>query len=226
LPGWLLKKLSFRAKENFDISELYKNIDWSRTKAYGVTEAGIYVNLKGRDAEGIIEADDYDDIRDEIIEKLSAIADPRTGEPLSPQIFKKEQVYHGEHLDSAPDIVFLIPPYTQHAAMAGETEWIGLSDSQKLGLSGWHRQQGVFMACGPDVRKNREKLTNLKIYDIAPTVLHMFGLPVPSDMDGRVLGEIFLPDSEIARRSVVYQSVEEKGRVKGRIRKLKDSGII
>ena len=225
-PWWLLKKLSVRAKEKFDVAEIYKNIDWSRTKAYGVAEVGIYINLKGRDAGGIIEAEDYDDIRNDIIEKLSAIADPRTGKPLAPQIFKKEQVYHGEHLDSAPDIAFLMPPYGIHAAVVEKAEWTGLSDQEKLELSGWHRLEGVFMACGPDVRRTGEKLPNLKIYDIAPTVLHMFGLPVTKDMDGRVLSEIFEPDSEIARRPVVYQSATERDRVKGRVRKLKDSGKI
>ena len=218
--------MSFRTMQKFEVAELYKNVDWSQTKAYGVTDVGIYVNLKGRDAEGIIEADDYDDIRNDIIKKLSAVADPQTGEPLAPQIFKKEQVYHGEHLDSAPDIVFLMPPYSVHAAVVGETEWTGLSGREELELSGWHRLQGVFMAYGPDVRKNREKLPDLKIYDIAPTVLHMFGLPVAKDMDGRVLSEIFKPDSEIARRPVAYRSATERDRVKGKIRKLKDSGKI
>jgi hypothetical protein len=54
----------------------------------------------------------------------------------------------------------------------------------------------------------------------------MFGLPLPEDLDGRVLSEIFEPNSDSGRRSVVYEPARERDRVKGKIRRLKDSGVI
>jgi len=225
-PGWLLKKLSFRTTEKYDAIDLYENLDWSQTRAYSVVGTGIYINLKGRDSKGIVKAEDYNDVRNSIIEKLAKLVDPRTGESLSPKLFKKEHIYHGEHIDSAPDIVIWMPPYTHHARINGDAEWIGLSDPRKLVLSGWHRLEGIFFAYGPDIKQSGDKLAGLKIYDITPTVLHMFGLPVPDDIDGRVLSEIFKPDSEPVRRHVIYRTTGEEQEVKDKISKLKDSGKI
>lgn len=82
---------------------------------------------------------------------------------------------------------------------------------------------GIFFAYGPNINQNHE--IKARIYGIAPTILHMFGLPVPDDMDGRVLKEIFREGSEPARREVQYQKVDlENERVKGSIRKLKELG--
>jgi predicted AlkP superfamily phosphohydrolase/phosphomutase len=226
LPKWLLKKVAFRRKEKLEMAELYKSIDWSQTKAYDVVGTGIHINLKGREPEGIVEAEDYDKVRNSIIEELAKLADPRTGKPLSPKLLKREQVYHGEHINSAPDIVIWMPPYTHHAIIHGEAEWIGLSNPRELVLSGWHRLEGIFFAYGPDIKHSGDKLAGLKIYDITPTVLHMFGLPVSDDMDGRVLSEIFKPDSEPAKRKVIYRETGEKRRVKEKVGRLKDVGKI
>jgi arylsulfatase A-like enzyme len=89
---------------------------------------------------------------------------------------------------------------------------------------GWHARQGVFMAYGPDIK--RERLSDLKIYDITPTILHMLGVPVPGDVDGRVLTEIFKPESKAGERPVVYQRVDERRRVMVKIKQLKNSGRI
>lgn len=83
------------------------------------------------------------------------------------------------------------------------------------------------MACGPDIKRDGAKLAGLRIYDIAPTVLHMFGLPVPDDMDGRVLVEIFREGSEPAQREVKYQRVDlEREKIRDRITNLKRIGSI
>jgi arylsulfatase A-like enzyme len=85
-----------------------------------------------------------------------------------------------------------------------------------------HALQGVFMAYGPDIKKSGEKLPNLKIYDVTPTVLHMFGLPVVKDMDGRVLTEIFNEGSEQGQKQVIYREVDyEVERIKARVRQLR-----
>jgi len=58
----------------------------------------------------------------------------------------------------------------------------------------------IFFACGPDIKQGRNKLPGLKIYDSTPTILHMFDLPIPRDIDGRVLTKIFKEDSEPRER--------------------------
>jgi hypothetical protein len=83
------------------------------------------------------------------------------------------------------------------------------------------------MACGPDITSGAARLAGLKIYDIPPTVLHTFGIPVPDGMDGRVLMEIFREGSEPARTEVKYQRVDlEREKIKARIANWKRIGRI
>jgi len=221
IPEKLGKKLSTTGETKDQTLEMVKSINWAETKAYGIGAVhGIFVNLKGRQPRGIVETGrEYEEVRDKIIEKLSKVVYPATGRSVDFQIFKKEKIYHGQCVDLAPDISVLWNKYYL-ASHRGESQW-GESTT-----SGTHARQGVFMAYGPDVKKEGLRLDGLKIYDIAPTILHIFGLPVPDDMDGRVLSEIFKPGSEPAKRPVVYEKVSEKKRVKEKISQLKTSGRI
>ena len=74
-------------------------------------------------------------------------------------------------------------------------------------LSGWHRMNGLLVVMGPDVKAGTV-IKNANIIDLAPTILYLTGIPVPSDMDGRVLKEIFKPESPLAENEVRYQSPE------------------
>jgi arylsulfatase A-like enzyme len=78
---------------------------------------------------------------------------------------------------------------------------------------------GILAIRGKGIKENY-RIKNAHIIDLAPTILHMFGLPVPKYMDGRVLTEIFKPDSEFARRKVKYSSYE-KVVIRDKIRRLK-----
>ncbi|WP_193383885.1 hypothetical protein [Pyrococcus yayanosii] len=92
-----------------------------------------------------------------------------------------------------------------------------------------HRLNGIFLAYGPGIKKGY-KIENAKIYDIAPTILHIFGLPIPNDMDGRVLMEIFEEDSEFAKRKPkyvdpsYYEKKQEDEKLKKAIKNLKLKG--
>jgi len=222
LPKAIATKLTIRGSERDDMSTLYRSIDWSQTVAFGLGGVGaIYVNLKGREPQGIVKPGmQYEKVRNEIITKLRQMADPETGEAVNIEVFKKEEIYHGQYFKSAPDILYRIPKYPQSVSIRGKAEWC------QSPLSGCHAPEGIFFAYGPDIKQSGEKLAGLKIYDITPTVLHMFGLPILDDIDGRVLSEIFKPDSEPGRRPVVYEPEKVKNELKDKISKLKDSGKI
>ncbi|RLG38637.1 MAG: hypothetical protein DRN91_02115 [Candidatus Alkanophagales archaeon] len=174
------------------------------TKAFSYGNWGmIYINLKGREPEGVVEAEEYERLRSEIIEKLQQI---------SVKAYRREEVYHGEYLNFAPDIIVSIDENV--TSISGK---IGLNRVFMEGFpyNGYHRMDnGTFIAWGPDIKSGR---VQARIYDIAPTILHIFGVPIPRDVDGRILREIF--KGELATRETKYES--EMMRVKGKVKKLK-----
>lgn len=86
---------------------------------------------------------------------------------------------------------------------------------------GTHRMNGIFIACGPDIKNTGEELKKARIIDLAPTILHMFGLQIPENMDGEVLTHIFKSNSQIIKRPIKYRKISEKERIRKRIRRLK-----
>ena len=171
-----------------------EDVDWSRTVAFSKGNYGqIFVNLRGRESHGIVEPGaEYERILSQISEKLGALTDPETGQPLIGPVWRREDLYTGPHSDNSPDLQFL------PSDMANKP--LGTLDltSNKFitpvyGNSGDHRMHGVMMGRGPELRRGVE-IEGARIIDYAPTILHSFGVEVPSDMDGRVLEEAFTED--------------------------------
>ena len=77
----------------------------------------------------------------------------------------------------------------------------------------------------PKKQKNQE-INSARIIDLAPTILHIMNVPIPNDMDGRVLNEIFEEYSELAKRKIKYQDVSEKIKISDKIKNLKSLGKI
>lgn len=166
----------------------FSDVDWPRTRAYSIGYIGeVHINLKGREPLGCVEPGaEYESLRDDIIADLRSLALP-DGQPLLEQIWKKEEVYHGPHLAEAPDLLFL--PHNLETIAFGDFEF----GSNKVlepsyGVSSSHRMNGILIAAGAGIRPNAT-IRDAALTDLAPTILHLLGLPVPSDMDGRVLAE-------------------------------------
>jgi len=170
----------------------FLDVDWSRSKAYsfGRHLGSIYVNVKGREPEGIVEpGSEYEAVRDEIERLAYEFRDPRTGRKLIGQVLRREEVYVGPYLDRAPDLI-LRPKEPSDI-------FFGLADfghrqtvSTVYRYSGMHRDYGMLVMNGPGVRQGAE-IEGAAIQDIAPTVMHTMGVPVPDDMDGHVLADAF-----------------------------------
>jgi len=194
--GWLRK--SFRFGRNYDrvrgITFSFDDIEWSKTQAFSVGNFGqIYLNVRGRQPCGTVEpGEEYEQLREEIANKLQEYRDPTTGEKVIESVGKKEELFSGPYMESAPDLI----PFSR------DLEYVsfGTSDfgSNKIstpifGLSGYHRMEGILVAAGPDL-KSGVIIHDASILDIAPTILYAMGLPVPSDMDGKVLLDAFRSD--------------------------------
>jgi len=204
----------------------YKDIDWSRTKAFAVGTSGhIYLNVKGREPQGIIEpGKEYEETREFIIQNLISLRDPETDEKVIEKVFRREELYRGKFFDHAPDISFL--PNKGYGTLHRE-QFIAPSTFVDSPTSGTHRINGIILFYGPEIRAGKQ-IEGAKIYDLAPTILHLYGLPIPDDMDGRVLIEIFESHSELARKKVEYQKVRKERylNIKRKIKQLKSEGKI
>ncbi|RZN40553.1 MAG: hypothetical protein EFT35_02780 [Methanophagales archaeon ANME-1-THS] len=211
----MLKPLTRIALLNQLYISLYFNtgrtpIIWDKTKAFSYGTWGtIYLNVSGREPQGMVNEEDYERLRTEIIEGL--------GE-LSVKAYRREELYQGEYLDLAPDIIVQTDDEVSSiSARVGEQRVF------KEEVGGAHdRLNGTFIAWGPTVKENNE--INANLYDITPTILHIFGIPIPTDMDGCVLKEIFT--DELAMQAIKYGGMEENKRVIKRLKELKKSRLL
>ncbi len=170
----------------------FLDVDWSRSKAYsfGRHLGSIYLNVKGREPEGIIEpGQEYEEVREQIIDLARQFVDPRTGEPLIGEILKREDVYEGPYLERAPDLI--LRPRDEKNIFFGLADFGSNATVDTVyRYSGMHRDYGLLVVSGKGVRKG-VSVEGAGIQDLAPTILYAMGCPVPRDMDGRVLTEVF-----------------------------------
>jgi len=170
-------------------------IDWSCTQAYfaSLTSESIYVRVRGRDAGGLVEPGaEYEALRDRVIRALLDVRDPETGEAVVADAYRREEVYNGSRLEELPDIVFSLGkrPYLPSEQLAPSAI---VQDLPAEAGGGRHQPNGIFLAAGAGIRRNTV-LEGAQIVDLAPTILYALGVPVPQDMDGRVLTEAFDPE--------------------------------
>ncbi len=161
------------------------DIDWRGTKAFYVdgSEGLIKINLEGRESEGIVEGGEYEEVRQLIIREALNLVEPSTGRKVISTAARKEAVFNGD-LDSVPDIV-LLPE--KGYCFAGRYDYSGnIFDYQHAQeRPGEHDRRGVWLSYGHDLKKGR--VEGARVYDIAPTILNILGLPVPEVMDGKIL---------------------------------------
>jgi predicted AlkP superfamily phosphohydrolase/phosphomutase len=187
----------------------FLDVDWSRSRAYsyGRHLGSVYVNVKGREPQGIVEPGaEYEAVRDEIEQLAYAFRHPETGRPLIGEVLRREDIYSGPHLHRAPDLI-LRPAEPSDI-------FFGLADfghrqtvAQVYRYSGMHRDYGMLIVSGPGVRSGAT-VEGAAIQDVAPTVLHTMDLPVPADMDGRVIADAFTEAYMTSRPVIIAEPAE------------------
>jgi predicted AlkP superfamily phosphohydrolase/phosphomutase len=184
----------------------FTSIDWSRTKAYCsevlASPPSIWINLKGVKPQGAVDPAEYDALVDFIIEKLAELKDPRTLKPVINRIYRRNEIFHGPFAHEGADLVLdwwsedslfstqpSFPEDTNKPALVIREH----RPSETSEWGGTHRLHGIVIAGGPAFKTGAE-IANARLIDIAPTLLHLLDVPVPEDMDGKVLTSIFHPD--------------------------------
>jgi predicted AlkP superfamily phosphohydrolase/phosphomutase len=162
-------------------------VDWENTTVIGSGQGLLYAV-----------ADDATE-RERILEDLEADLQDATslnGEPIARSIHYPEDVYGGEYLDRAPDLIFDQRPGVHTSEAMGQDEAVAEP-------SGWRAENvpdGMALFRGDDVEPG--EIDPIRITDVAPTILHWMGHDIPADMDGFPVREIFEEDSDPAERPV------------------------
>ena len=179
----------------------FDDVDWSQTVAYSIGHVGqIYVNLRGREPDGIVEpGEQYETVKQRVIDALHQLRHPETGRPLMDRVIPSDQVVHGPHAHRGPDLHLVMDGYQTIAFPLFATDR-RIVTRQIRGDSGCHRLHGVFIAQGPEIQRGKT-VENPHIMDLAPTILHLMGLPVLEDMDGRVLTEALTSSRPVKRQA-------------------------
>ncbi len=163
------------------------DIDWSRTKAYGLGLAGIFLNIEGREGQGIVAPGDAEAVAREIAGKLTGLRDPANGETAIHEAMLRETVYHGPYVETAPDIIigYDVGYRVSWDAVIGKCGPDVFSDNVKA----WSGDHCIHPDLVPGVLFSNRKLdrTDPDILDLAPTVLDLFGVKKPTYMDGESL---------------------------------------
>jgi predicted AlkP superfamily phosphohydrolase/phosphomutase len=181
-------------------SNIWDKINFSETKAFAAANyvGEIYINKEEYD-DGCVPEEEFDEVRDEIIEKLEQVEDPETGEKVVETIWKGKDVYDS-YDDQSPDILF----YTKDMKYKVKHDLHGKVFEESVPV-GAHGLNGVIIGRGPDIKKGE---FDMHLTDVAPTLLHLMGEDVPEDMDGEVRKEVFVEGSEPERREVRKVSEE------------------
>jgi predicted AlkP superfamily phosphohydrolase/phosphomutase len=205
----------------------FDDVDWSHTLAYSIGHVGqIYINLQGREPEGIVEPGaEHEAVRQRVSETLRQLRHPETGQPLVDRVVHSDQVVHGPYAHRSPDLHVVMDNHQTIAFPLFATDR-HIVTRQIRGDSGCHRPHGIFIARGPEIRPG-ETVEGAHIMDLAPTILHLMKLPVPDDMDGRVLSEALATPRPVeyqaanaTDRADAELSAEETAEVEDRLRTL------
>lgn len=173
----------------FDTRELFQNVDWLRTKAYALGFGGVYVNLVGRERDGIVlPGAEYDEVRRGIREGLEALVDPVTGERPVTRVWTREEMYSAFEPDLIPDLRVgnNLNYRISWQGSLGEVPPDVLDDNTKP-WSGDHCSTDPSLVHGIFFCSKKITRSDPAMVDIAPTVLKALGLPPPPQTDGTPL---------------------------------------
>ncbi|MGE3888784.1 MAG: alkaline phosphatase family protein [Vicinamibacterales bacterium] len=189
LNQWLLREGYLALKPGTDgTSEWLRDVDWSRTRAYALGLTGMFLNLKGREAGGIVEPGaEAAALKGEIVRKLRGLRDEEKKAVGINEAFDTAQIYDGPYLESAPDFVigYNAGYRTSWDCATGVVAGPVFEDNVKA----WSGDHCIDPRLVPGVFFCNRKITAEEpaLVDIAPTALKLFGIEPPAHMDGRPL---------------------------------------
>ena len=176
-----------RVRRRASLAPFLERVDWSRTRAVYSPTGGIRLNVRGREPMGVLSRQEADALAAWLQEALPAERDPLTGAHPITHVYPREALYAGPWVAHAPDLILTslregehpghhvqIPPRMGPQVMVDSGE-----------LTGNHAYEGIVLVYGPGITQGR--IEGAHLMDLAPTILQWLEVPVPQEMDGRVL---------------------------------------
>jgi len=191
LNGWLhqqgLLTLRTGVRPGVEAGEFFREVDWSRTKAYALGLGGIYLNRIGREGQGIVSPEEAESVAAAIRGGLRGLPDPVSGLSAVRDVKLKEEIYRGPAVSEAPDLLALF----ERGYRASWTTGLGgigaeLFEDNTKRWSGDHIVDptlvpGVLFMSGPF------RTAQPRMLDLAPTILAALGVPAGPEMEGESL---------------------------------------
>lgn len=169
------------------IGDFFKEVDWDKTSAYALGLAGIYLNLKDREANGIVTKDDTEFLKGSLIKGLTGLIDEAGGKQAIQGVYPREEVYSGPYLPEAPDLLVNFAPgyrVSWDTPLGGVPQGLFADNTHK-----WSGDHVIDPKRIPGVLFMNQAIETVdpRIIDLAPTVLSNFGLNPGPEMEGRCL---------------------------------------
>jgi predicted AlkP superfamily phosphohydrolase/phosphomutase len=188
LNTWLLENgyIALKSEAPSDPNQAFANVDWSRTRAYGLGLNGLYLNLRGRERDGIVEpGGQADGLLAEIKKKLLGVRDPQNNLAAITRVDRASEVYQGPYAAQGPD---LLVGYNR-GYRAGWQTILGNFPAEVFedNSNPWSGDHCMDYTLVPGVLLSNRAIAapNPALTDIAPTIFAEFGIPKPGGMMGR-----------------------------------------
>ncbi len=188
---WLWRKGYLSFKKDPEPGQIVRfedlEVDWKNTKAWGSGGyyGRVFLNVEGREPEGVIPQAEYEHFREHLAQELTAIEDHK-GNSIGTRVFKPQEVYR-EVREIPPDLIVYF----------GDLSWRSVGS---VGYDGWHTfendtgpdscnhaENGMFILYDPRSRAEDVRMMDTHIMDIAPTILKLMHVRIPPKMQGRAL---------------------------------------
>jgi predicted AlkP superfamily phosphohydrolase/phosphomutase len=173
-------------------------IDWSRTIAWGAGGyyGRLFLNVKGREPQGVVAPADYEATRDRLVAELEALGDHK-GRPIGTRVLKPEQLYRTVRGAAPPDLFVYFGDLRWRSVGTVGTGEIHTFENDTGPDDANHAPDGLLIASGPRI-EHHGPVSGMQLMDVTPTILRLFGLDVPADLQGHVLDGIASPAHSLA----------------------------
>ena len=171
----------------FGHGAFFQHVDWSQTRAFSMGLGKIYINLMGRERDGIVvPGKDYEDTRNEIIAKIKTMKNPlNKNELVIRNVYKRDEIYHGPYVEKPGDLVL---GFNDGYRISWQTSLGGapkdIIELNKRKWSGDHCSVDPSITAGVIFTNQKIDRADISIMDLAPTMLHLLGIEKPKEMDG------------------------------------------